>query len=133
MKVKNKKILKLIAIIIFSLMLVLAFSNNTYAKTPDEIITGADDFISKGGDGATGIRPENIKEITNIIYNVLLLIGVICIMLIGIILGIKFITEGTEGKAEVKKALVPYVVGCVVVFGAFGIWKLVVDLLQATL
>lgn len=133
MKVKNKKILKLIAIIIFSLMLVLAFSNNTYAKTPDEIIQGADDFISKGGDGATGIKQENIQEITNIIFNILLLVGVVCVLIIGIILGIKFVTEGTEGKAEVLKALVPYIVGCVVVFGSFGIWKIIVNLLQATL
>ena len=30
-----------------------------------------------------------------------------------------------DGKAELKERLVPYVVGCVVIFGAFGIWKIV--------
>ncbi len=38
--------------------------------------------------------------------------------------------EGAEGKAEVQKALVPYVIGCVVIFGAFAIWKIVVTVLQ---
>lgn len=34
-------------------------------------------------------------------------------------------------RAEAKKMLVPYAVGCAVVFGAFGIWKLVVTILQS--
>lgn len=31
-----------------------------------------------------------------------------------------------EDKAKVKESLLPFVVGCVVVFGSFGIWKLLV-------
>ena len=34
-------------------------------------------------------------------------------------------------KAEVKKSLIPYVAGCVVVFGAFTIWKIIVTILQS--
>ena len=33
-------------------------------------------------------------------------------------------------KAETKELLIPYVVGCVIIFGAFGIWKLVVNMLN---
>ena len=29
-----------------------------------------------------------------------------------------------EEKAEVKETLVPFIVGCVVVFAAFAIWKI---------
>ena len=36
-----------------------------------------------------------------------------------------------EQKAKVKDALVPYIVGCIVIFGAFGIWKLVLTLLES--
>ena len=38
--------------------------------------------------------------------------------------------SGIEGKVEAKQLLVPYVVGCVMIFGGFGIWKLVVTILQ---
>ena len=38
--------------------------------------------------------------------------------------------SSAEEKAEVKKMLIPYIVGCIVVFGGFGIWKLVVNILQ---
>ena len=45
-------------------------------------------------------------------------------------LGIKFITSSVEEQAKVKESLIPFVVGCVVIFGAFGIWKLVTNLLE---
>ena len=35
-----------------------------------------------------------------------------------------------DTKVEAKKLLIPYVVGCVVVFGGFAIWKIVVSILQ---
>lgn len=35
-------------------------------------------------------------------------------------------------KAETKELIVPYVVGCVVIFGAFTIWKIVIELLNQT-
>ena len=34
-----------------------------------------------------------------------------------------------EEKADVKKLLVPYLVGCVVVFGSLGIWAAIVEIL----
>ena len=49
-------------------------------------------------------------------------------VLIGAILGIKFMIGSVEEKAEIKAALVPFIIGCVVVFGAFGIWKIVVTI-----
>ena len=39
-------------------------------------------------------------------------------------------TSGIEEKAEVKAMLVPYIVGCVILFGAFTIWKVVLTILQ---
>ena len=38
--------------------------------------------------------------------------------------------SGAEGKAQIKELLVPYIVGCIVVFGAFAIWKLLVTILS---
>ena len=35
-----------------------------------------------------------------------------------------------EQKAKVEDSLIPYIVGCVVIFGAFGIWKLVLTILE---
>ena len=37
-------------------------------------------------------------------------------------------TGSIEGKAKIKEALVPYIIGCIVVFGAFFIWKTLVNI-----
>lgn len=103
------------------------------AKKPNtsSMISGSDKFIQTGEkDADKTISQESMKELSGTIYNVLLVLGVAIAVILGAILGIKFIIEGAEGKAEVKKALAPYIAGCVVVFGAFTIWKIVVTILQ---
>ena len=41
-------------------------------------------------------------------------------------------TSGIEEKAEVKAMLLPYVIGCVILFGSFTIWKVVVTIVSDT-
>lgn len=77
------------------------------------------------------LNSQKLKPMSSTIYNILLAIGIIVAVIVGLILGMKFITGGIEEKAEVKGMLIPYVVGCVVLFGAFTIWKIVVDILQS--
>ena len=50
--------------------------------------------------------------------------------IIGMILAMQFMTGSIEAKSKVKESLIPYIAGCVVIFGAFGIWKLVVIILR---
>lgn len=38
-----------------------------------------------------------------------------------------FILSSAEGKAKVSETLVAYIAGCIVVFGAFGIWDFAVN------
>ena len=33
-----------------------------------------------------------------------------------------------DEKAQVKDAIVPFVIGCMVVFGAFGIWRIFINI-----
>ncbi len=33
---------------------------------------------------------------------------------------------GAEGQAKVKEMLVPFIVGCIIVFGGFGLWKIAI-------
>lgn len=128
-----KKLLSIIILIVAILML-FSMQSSTYATgghTAGEVISEADSFIQKGQAGANGlITQEKLKELSDTIYNILLVVGIIAAVLIGVLLGIKFVTSGIEGKAEVQKALIIYVMGCVVVFGAFTIWKIVVTVLN---
>lgn len=96
--------------------------------TVDETIEGAMNFINSGKDQV--IEQSKLQEVTKTLYNVLLIIAMTVAIITGLIIGIKFITSSVEGKAEVKKILLPYIISCAVTFGAFGIWKLVIQILN---
>ena len=93
-----------------------------------DVISGGDSFIQAGKNGSAQIDKGSLKNASSSIYNILLICGVIIAVLIGSIMGIKFMIGSVEEKAEIKAALVPFAIGCIVVFGAFGIWKIVVTI-----
>lgn len=108
---------------------------NTYTKQDyssdtslSGVISGGDSFIQAGKDGSAKIDKGSLQNASSSIYNILLICGVIIAVLIGSIMGIKFMIGSVEEKAEIKAALVPFAIGCIVVFGAFGIWKIVVTI-----
>ena len=108
---------------------------NTYTKQDyssdtslSGVISGGDSFIQAGKNGSAQIDKGSLKNASSSIYNILLICGVIIAVLIGSIMGIKFMIGSGEEKAEIKAALVPFAIGCIVVFGAFGIWKIVVTI-----
>lgn len=127
------KLRKSITIILLMTFLLLSFSVN-YSKTNaaalSNIVSGADGFIQNGQAGGSKIDNQDIHNLSDSIYNILLIIGTVIAMIVGVVLGIQFITGSVEAKSKVKEALIPYVVGCIVIFGAFGIWKLAITILQ---
>ncbi len=101
--------------------------------TMDSFIGDAQKFINEGAKtGETVLRKEKIKSISDVIYNTLFAFGMIIAVIIGIFIGIRMMLGSIEEKAQYKEYLIPYVVGCVIIFGAFGIWKLVVTIMQST-
>ena len=102
---------------------------NGSANTLDDMIADADNFVSAAGK-SNKINNAELADLSGTIYNIALQIGVAVAVLVGMALGIKFMMSGVDEKADVKKALTVYIVGCVVIFGAFGIWKLVVEIVQ---
>lgn len=114
-------------LIIFILM--ICSTHIVQATTISNIIQGADGFITNGS-SSDMIAGDKIKNLSDIIYNVLLILGTVIAVIVGSVLGIQFITGSVEQKAQVKDSLIPFVIGCVVIFGAFGIWKLVITILR---
>lgn len=131
------KKIKIVIVILLILLSIIAIVKPTYASdtqkhTAGEIITEGKDFISKGqADAEDKIGSDNLKTMSDTIYNILLVAGIIIAIIVGLIMGIKFVMSGIEEKAEIKSMLIPYIIGCVVVFGAFAIWKAVVEILQS--
>lgn len=120
----KKIIIKILIILMCSINIFLAFPIKIYAAEGiDKAISGADSFLKKGTK-QIDIDNDKLKKTRDIIYNVLLVIGVALTVLVGAVLGIKFMYASAEDKAKIKEALVPYIVGCIVIYGAFGIWKI---------
>ena len=65
------------------------------------------------------------------IFNVLVALGTVLTVIIGGILGIKFMMASAEDKAKIKEGMIPYATGCVIIYGAFIIWKIIVSVLGA--
>lgn len=99
------------------------------SPTPDKIIENAQDFRN-AGNATIPIDGNNIKEGSSSLYNILLAIAFFLAVAIGMYLGVKMMLSNAEDKAKTKEAIIPYVAGCVVVFGAFAIWKLAITLLS---
>lgn len=124
-KYSIKIILKILIILMF---LIVIENNQSYAYPLTDIINSGQNFIDEGKAGESAINSYQLKQSSNLIYNILLGIGVILSVLVGAILGIKIMWGSVEEQTKAKEALIPYVVGCFVIFGAFGIWKLAVTI-----
>ena len=123
----------IICICILSLFLIAVYPTNVQALSIDEIFTGADNFLDKGGVQAgvnTTIDDTALSNTSDFLYNVLLGISMIIAVIVGMVLGIKYMLATSEEKADIKQTLPAYIVSCVVVFGAFTIWKLVINMIQ---
>lgn len=109
---------------------VLGNSNvDSTLHTPDEIINEAIDF-KNSGNATIPINGDNLQKGSSTLFNILLSIGFFAAVAIGMYLGVKIMLANAEEKAKTKEALIPYIAGCVIIFGAFAIWKLAITLLS---
>lgn len=101
-------------IIVIFLILVAMITNITYAAdtTPqsgDDIISSADKFIEQGENNSDiTIDQDAAQKAIDLIYNILLAVGLVVAVICGLILGIQFMMSSSEGQAQVKEKLIPY-------------------------
>ena len=120
----QSKILKLIAIIsVF--IIVSVFPVKVFSSWVDD----ADNFLKSAGNSIT-VDKDQLTSASDEIYNTLTSIGMIVAVIVGMILGITYMMTGAVDKAKVKESIMPYLLGRIVIFGAFGIWKLVINVMN---
>ena len=73
---------------------------------------------------------ETIRTSVTNIFKFLIAIGTVLSVIIGAVLGVSFMMASAEDKAKVKEAMLPYITGCIVIFGAGTIWYTVVTILE---
>ena len=117
------------------LIMPILFSATTVnaAGLIDDTLKEGSTFLSSADGNVTVFDTSDAIGITNDIYGVLTLVGMAIAVGVGMFLGIRFITSTVEEKANIKNELIVYVVGCIVLFGAVGIWRAVASLLNNAL
>lgn len=117
-----------LSLILFIMIICICFPNKAYAA--GSIADDGDSFIQLGKEKYNENKPLDegaLKNTSGEIYNLLFTIAVVLAFGVGLVIGIQFITGSVDEKAKIKETLVPYVVGCIVIFSAFTIWKIVIE------
>lgn len=127
----NKVLKVMIKIILLMLIIQTIYISKTEALSLDGIFKTGDNFINEGKTESQkneAINYEEFRLTTNNIGSVLTTLGIVLAVIIGGILGIQIMWGSIEQQVKAKEMIMPYVVGCIVIFGTFGIWKLAVTI-----
>lgn len=120
----NKKIFVFLIVVIF---IVNILTVQSYAL--DEIFQGAKNF-KDSANSQSPINQNDMQEVSNTLFNTFQIIGVVLALIVIIVLGIQFMTGSLETQAKIKESLIPLIIGIVIIFGAFTIWEVIVNLMQ---
>ena len=90
----------------------------------------ANKFIAKGKASASGAKGA-VDEMSNQmlpVINLLVNIGAGVMVAVVTYMGIKYFTSTPDAQAKLKQQLIGVCVAGVVIFGAFGIWKMTLNI-----
>ena len=114
----QKKHILITLLLIAILIMIPIVSNADINIDPGDFeptgITGADDFVSKA----------------NIIIGVIQAVGSIIAIIVLIIIGLRYMMAGVEEKADYKSTMIPYIVGCVLLFVISNLVAFIYNLVQ---
>ena len=121
---------KIIIIMIIFQTIFIPISNAAFWE---DIIDTGGNFISTGNNiekTNSSVNDAELQSTIKDIYNALLALGVVFSVIVGAVLGIKYMIGSVDEQAKTKELLFPYITGCIVIFGAFGIWRIVINVLS---
>ncbi len=101
-------------------LLVFLLSNITYAVDVNEVISKV----------TTPPEKEKVGEIMGNAMGIALTIGGIIAAVMMVVIAIKYLASSPNEKAELKKYLIPYMVGAILVFASSGIIGFIANLIN---
>ena len=114
---KVRKITKISIVLILIFTLLGAYSN-AFGFSLDDIFSAGKGFIDKGSSDA---------KITTVGIT-LVGIATIVLVVVGLIMGVKYMMSGANEKAQLKQKLIYFIISVVLVYGATGIFALVIQI-----
>lgn len=129
----NRCILNKIVVCIAVIFLLLSVFNCRISEAKTDLDTmqkQAQSFIEAGKTEGKGIDFDNALGDIAAIGSILTTIGAGVMVGVVTYMGIKYLTAGPEAQAKLKTQLIGVVVSGMVIFGAYAIWKIVVNVAE---
>ena len=129
------KVLKIVFIAVIAIFLINIFQPEVSAveiRSFDEMKTAINQFMNTGKNGnSENISGNDMGSIIIPVANILTAIGVVVLVAVTIVMGIKYMFATPEEAAKLKQQLIGLVVAGVVILGATAIWKIVYNILNS--
>ena len=129
------KVLKIVFIAVIAIFLINIFQPEVSAveiRSFDEMKTAINQFMNTGKNGnSANISGNDMGSIIIPVANILTAIGVVVLVAVTIVMGIKYMIATPEEAAKLKQQLIGLVVAGVVILGATAIWKIVYNILNS--
>ena len=120
----KSKILVRIILILFVLFILVQPFQISYGI---DIVKEARDWFIAARNGEQIFNPD---DIASAIAPILFAVGLVVLFVVGVVMGIKFITASPEEQGKIKGQLIGLAISTVVILGAYTIWKLTYDLMD---
>ena len=124
---------KSLLIISLFLLIINIFMVNCYkveALTLKEMQEQTKEFLTTGETEADSIETDGIFDDLVGMGSILTTIGAGVMVAVTLYMGIRFITATPEAQAKLKQQLIGLVVAGFVIFGAYFIWKIVINIVE---
>ena len=125
MNKKNLMVITLIILMTIITLLIVIIPNYSYA-TEDRL--GLDDLNKYQGDNPGS---EKLKSKANTIFSYLRTIGIVLSVVALIAIGIKYMLGSVEEKADLKKSMIPYVIGMFLLVCATTLPNIIYNIVQS--
>ena len=124
------KILKKIVLLLAIVALITIIPTRVSAVSSfSQMQSQANSWLQQGS-ASQPITETEIKEKLLPIANILVGIATIVFLIVGSILGAKYMMSGADDKAKLKEKLIWFVIAMVAVYGAVGIFNLIINVMN---
>lgn len=123
---KRKKITKILILTILIFIILGTFSK-VFCFSLDDIFGAGKEFIDRGSQNAVISTTDAINEFIPVGIT-LVGIATIVLIIVGLIMGVKYMIAGANEKAQLKQKLIYFIISVVLVYGATGIFALVIQI-----
>ena len=119
-------------IISFILAISIILNFNTCLAAPNSDLIGiAKNWIISGESSRVVNTVDSDWSAFNDLAGILWGLGIFVIAIVGVTIGIRYVFAASmEEKAKIKEAMMPFIIGSVIILAALGIWKFGVEILE---